>query len=251
MHVASESNEIDPLHSSENLKIKFETRALKFHVNASSLVFAARTKAKGQTTSEVLQAMCEDFLLDSLVVGAYGRKGEKVEVLGSVADNALRMSNCDVMVVRSTSYDLETNSTWVVSVDESETARLALATVMETYVKEGDVVYLMHSSFEAQGGRVLDSYKDVVAKGGYKDKKVEFNFNFLSMPYKEQSSIPHALIMFAEDVQADFIALGIKGHKREKFGSVSDDLIHHSKHCSPFVIKHPYEVQSIRSTGGQ
>jgi hypothetical protein len=56
------------------------------------------------STCEALTALAESQSVGLLVVGSFGRKGEKTfDMLGTVSDYSLRQSNCSVCVVRSTS----------------------------------------------------------------------------------------------------------------------------------------------------
>jgi hypothetical protein len=62
------------------------------------------TQGAGQTTCEALTALAEAQGVSLLVVGSFGRKGEKTfDMLGTVSDYSLRESHCSVCVVRSTS----------------------------------------------------------------------------------------------------------------------------------------------------
>jgi hypothetical protein len=64
--------------------------------------FASCEKAADQSTCEALTALAAAARVDLLVLGSYGRKGEKIDMLGSVSDYSLREAHSSVFVVRST-----------------------------------------------------------------------------------------------------------------------------------------------------
>ncbi|CAG9460265.1 unnamed protein product [Pedinophyceae sp. YPF-701] len=242
IHVAAHRSRVpDPLHSAEHLQRSFERRA--YHHRAT-MTFYAREKSGTDTTTGILSALAEELELDLLVVGAFGRKGEKVEVLGSVADGALRKSNCTVVVVRTTSYDLENSSAWTLAVDESKTSVHAFAAIVGRFAKKGDKITVMHASFNRDGGKVLAPFQHCLEhefKGEY-----EADTEFCSMPYAGQNSVSAALMKFATDKQTDFLVMGISGWGKEKLGSVSEDVLMLSR-VTAIAIKDPYEVRAKRA----
>lgn len=86
--------------------------AVRIHIHQPRSTLAALTHAQvpaewagcekepGQTTCQALTALAASQGIDLLLVGSYGRKGEKIDMLGSVSDYSLRESHSSVMIVR-------------------------------------------------------------------------------------------------------------------------------------------------------
>lgn len=57
-------------------------------------------KSATQTVCEAVTALAAKCGIHLLVVGSYGRKGDKIDMLCSTSDYSLRESHSNVMIVR-------------------------------------------------------------------------------------------------------------------------------------------------------
>lgn len=85
-----------------------------------------------ESTCHALTRLAEYLNVDILFVGSFGRKksdsvcDSDIHVLGSVADHSLRLSGVHVAVVRSTSYEIEDSSKFLIPVDLSDNSGVQL-----------------------------------------------------------------------------------------------------------------------------
>ena len=99
IHVSDASKTYLPPHlQPSHLRRHAEDLAIPYHVTCEWL---CREKLEGQSTVKSLTTLCERQHIDVLVVGSYGRKGEKLEMLGTVSDGALRACHASICIVRS------------------------------------------------------------------------------------------------------------------------------------------------------
>lgn len=81
----------------------------------------------GESTCHALTRLAQHLDVDILFVGSFGRKkGDSasadgdIHILGSVADHSLHISGVHVCVVRSTSFDNQGSSKFMIPVDLSD-----------------------------------------------------------------------------------------------------------------------------------
>ena len=100
LHVSDSTKTYLPRHlQPRHLESSYADRAFALRVPTE---WACAEKAPGQSTYDALTALAEARRVALLVVGSFGRKGEKsaADALGSVSESSLRRSNCSVLVVR-------------------------------------------------------------------------------------------------------------------------------------------------------
>ncbi|DBA85324.1 hypothetical protein WJX79_008291 [Trebouxia sp. C0005] len=214
---------------------------LKCHDQQLDAVWYKKEKSKGQSTCEALIELTEELQVDILVVGSFGRKGERIDMLGTVSDFSLRAGNSDVCIVKSSSYALQNSVTWLFSTDDSHCAKAAFAALLYQILKPGDKLHVVWVTTE--GGDFdnadLQSYKDAM-----KAAKVEGTC-FLSGT-KAGEPIADGILAVANKMDVDILVMGIAGYGAAKLGSVSAECCLKAR-CTTLVIKDPYEVKEKRA----
>ncbi len=68
--------------------------------------------------------------INLLVVGSFGRKGEKIDMLGTVSDYSLREAHCSVCVIRSVTPNTANGHRYMFATDGSRAAALAFCALI-------------------------------------------------------------------------------------------------------------------------
>jgi nucleotide-binding universal stress UspA family protein len=190
--------------------------------------------------------------IDLVVMGTHGRRGLKRLLLGSVAEEVVRLAPCPVLTVpeRRDGRPVEQVTRIVVPVDFSEHANLAIAYAKELAVFYEADMHLVHvmdeivypdfypaampsgeSITEQLRGQSLERMNDLLAQ--ISDPHVEAHTHVRS------GRAAPAIAEFAQQQSADLIVIashGLTGIRHMLLGSVTEQLIRRAP-CPVFTAK--------------
>jgi nucleotide-binding universal stress UspA family protein len=212
----------------------------------------------GDPASEIVDyAQKEDFSL--IVMSTHGHSGIKRWALGSVADRVLRGTQKPLVLVRAKQVSPDTTvasifKNIVVTLDGSRESEAVIPYIEELAGGVGAKVVLLHViepsyRFFTAGGfkyegysekkkksmkAFYDNYLEGIAAGlGRRGIDARFQVKF--------GEVAEAIIKFADEAEADFIAMtthGRSGIKRWALGSTADKVLQ-SGNTSLFLVKTP------------
>ncbi|NND72605.1 MAG: universal stress protein [Rhodothermales bacterium] len=206
---------------------------------------------RGVAPAPVLLDYAQTIDADLIVAGTHGRRGARHLVLGSVAEELVRLSDCPVLTVN---FDgrLESDGELAVAVpvDFSEHSRFALSHGKALAFLLGARLEIIHVIEEplhpAFYGPTLQSIYDVEPN---LDEKVleelkEFNRTTTGYPsdvtYTVVMGHPvHEILNFVEERKIDLLTMGthgLTGIERFALGSVSERLVRRAP-CPVFTVK--------------
>lgn len=242
LHVLpSRSKVSEPLQKAEHVQHEFERLAFQHKVEST---FYSREKKAGEETCPALVRLAQELDLDLMCIGSYGRKGEKAaDVLGHVADGALRETSCSICVIKSSSFTLLKNMTYVFATDNGRASQLAFCFLIGL-ANPGDTVHVVMSHTDAKQQAVLQAYKDILV-----ERKLNGDVHFL-FDSVSAGGVADKLMAESERLEADMLVMGVANYKTKKLGSVSEEVVRHSR-VSVLLVKDPMEAKERRLiTGG-
>eukprot|EP00775_Hariotina_reticulata_P006774 gene6774-6991_t len=126
----------------------------------------AAAKAAGAAAAAKLRVTARLLQVDLLVVGSFGRKGERVDMLGTVSDYSLRQGHSSVAIVRSSASKAAAGSHhYMFATDGSKAAALAFCSLCHQIMKPGDQVLLISCGYDTEGATELfQKYKELAAR---------------------------------------------------------------------------------------
>ena len=152
-----------------------------------------------------------------------------------MSDGSLRRTEMSVAVVKSTSYEIEEKKTIMLATDNSPSAQVAFALILNKLVKPGDKVIVAYASSVVGYSTLLEDYEEEL-----KERGVEHETAFLTATTSER--IADVLMDFAKQKSADVLVLGTNGYTGVKLGSVSDACVKQSR-CTTIVVKDPRDME--------
>jgi nucleotide-binding universal stress UspA family protein len=188
--------------------------------------------------------------IDLVVMGTHGRRGLRRLLLGSVAEEVVRLAPCPVLTVpeREQGASPDEIERIVVPVDFSEHAKLALAYAVELADAYGAQLHLLHVIDEVI---YPDFYPPVIPSGGsiseeLRDQSLERMSDLLS-GHKGADATVHVragraapeIADFAKQLDADLVVIashGLTGISHVLLGSVTEHLVRRA-HCPVFTVK--------------
>ena len=210
---------------------------------------------------------CADYNIDLVVMGTHGRRGLSRKMLGSVAEEVVRLAPCTVFTVREQASfkSLEENLKRVaVPVDFSDyslaalryakelaasfDARLNLAHVIEDrlhpifYNAGITSVYEMHPDIET---RVMKAMKEHFVEAGGPDIDVEFAIL--------KGHAIDQIADWAKNIKSDLIVLathGLSGLNRAILGSVAEGVVRHA-HCPVITVKTENQTEKAQNAASE
>ncbi|KAK3239358.1 hypothetical protein CYMTET_50718 [Cymbomonas tetramitiformis] len=201
----------------DHLKSEYELLA---HKLGMEIIWITETRlGEDKSISEKLCELVERLQLDFMVLGAYGTTDEGLEMreflknkFGAVSDESLRAANSSLIMVKSTSYDLESCRRWVLATDNSPAAQAAFALLIKRMVKKGDKVDVVYASEIVSHTTLLEGYKDEMAKA-------EIDGQIVFRRSHPGESLTDSLTNYCREVDADFLCIGASGYGEAKLGS--------------------------------
>ncbi|WIA39336.1 hypothetical protein OEZ86_005448 [Tetradesmus obliquus] len=238
LHVSDSSKAFLPRHlQPKHLESQYVDKAHSLKARAD---WACREKGQGSSTCQTLMALAQEQHVDLLVVGSFGRKGERVDMLGTVSDYSLREGHSSVAIVRSSAGTSTPGSHhYMFATDCSRAAAVAFLTLCYQLVKPGDRVLLVSCSYEHQPASGPDFFKNYTAVA----EKLKIPLETLSWRVERAQSVSTGLLQLVGLKEVDTLVCGIAGYSQKKLGSVSDEITHHAL-CNTIVIKDAHEVLS-------
>ncbi|KAG2436739.1 hypothetical protein HXX76_006263 [Chlamydomonas incerta] len=222
-----------------------------------------REKEEGRSTCESLTRLAEKHGTDLLVLGSWGRKGEKLDMLGTVSDFSLRQSHCSIVIVRSVgggglggitggmgpaggapgAVATGRPAKYLFATDGSHAAHLAFTFLLNYLLRPCDSVQVLavHTSATegAEEARTTEFYKQYMERrrvsGGVHVRCVD----------RLTTNIPEGIAEGVTELGCDVLVMGISGYGRKKLGSVSADISTRAS-CTTIIIKDSWDVQSDR-----
>lgn len=189
----------------------------------------------GEETGAVLMELVGEQRLQWLVLGAYGRKGEKV--LGNTADMQLKSCLTNYVLVRPGRELSRKKLHFLVATDDSPASWAAFNKVL-ALCGCNDRVTAVYASSVLSFTTKMQRYAETIAQR----KGVEGDARLLR--FSADKSVAEAVVDFVDSddcAEVDFIVLGMKGYgsvdaSGMALGSVVSDIIKRSKD-SIIVIK--------------
>ena len=90
-------------------------------------------------------------------MGSFGRKGEKLDMLGTVSDQSLRSCNCHVAVVKSGSFQpLDSGAKFLLATDCSQSAGYALLVTIHQLMRPADELTVLALLSEGSSGQHIE-----------------------------------------------------------------------------------------------
>jgi nucleotide-binding universal stress UspA family protein len=255
LHEADPSNLSHRLPDMEELYLALEEHAdtqmktaIKEHGRAGFTIQSAQVRALS-AASAILDYATENEI-DLVVMGTHGRRGLRRLLLGSVAEEVVRLAPCPVLTVpeREERASPDRIDRIVVPVDFSEHAQLALAYAEELGDVYGAQLHLLHVVDEVI---YPDFYPPVIPSGSsiteeLRDQSLERMKTLLS-GFEDTDAAVHVragraapeIADFAKDHDADLVVIashGLAGISHVLLGSVTEQLIRRAP-CPVFTVK--------------
>ncbi|PNH05119.1 hypothetical protein TSOC_008646 [Tetrabaena socialis] len=198
-----------------------------------------REKEEGRTTCESLTRLAERSGTDLLVLGSWGRKGEKLDALGTVSEFTLRQSRCSLCIVRSTGATGfggggTGGARYLFATDGSHAAHLAFSFLLAYVLRPADFVVVVTVTAEdgTAESRVIQQYSEYMRK-----RKVNGECHVRCVD-RLSTTVPEGIVDAVAAYSCDVLVMGISGYGRKKLGSVSEDISTRAS-CTTLLIKDP------------
>jgi nucleotide-binding universal stress UspA family protein len=207
---------------------------------------------RGISTAPIILEYASDNNIDLIVMGTHGRRGLGHLLLGSIAEEVVRMAECPVFTIREKEKikSPEAVNKILVPIDFSNHSRKALAyasEIAESYNSKLQVLHIIeetiHPAFSISGkssvfdlipgiqedsqNRAEKLVKDVVSS------KVDFEISV------KGGRATSDIIKFAKENSTDLIVIathGLTGLEHMLLGSVTEKVVRMA-HCPVFTVK--------------
>lgn len=237
MHISDASKTYLPPHLTPgHLRRQAEDLAMQHHIG--SVEWLCREKLEGLSTLKTLTTLAERHKIDVLVLGSYGRKGEKLEMLGTVSDGALRSSHSSICIVRSTSSKIGSACRYTFASDGSHASGIAFSVLVHFLALPNDIVNVVFVTAHDEGNE-----QEVAAH--YASILKEANLAGSAVVKRVPASTPiHSGILdFVQEQSTDILVIGVSGYGEKKLGSVSETISREAL-CTTLVIKDGYQIDA-------
>ncbi|GFR40469.1 hypothetical protein Agub_g1029 [Astrephomene gubernaculifera] len=214
-----------------------------------------REKEEGRSTCECLTRLADKLGADLLVLGSWGRKGEKLDMLGTVSDFSLRQSHCSICIVRSTGASIgaitggggggtgvvQRPAKYLFATDCSHAAHLAFCFLVNYMYRPSDTVHvvMVTANDGVEERKSLEQYRDYIRK-----RKLNGETHVKCID-RLVSTVPEGIVDAVAEYGCDVLVVGISGYGRKKLGSVSHDLSTRAS-CTTIIIKDSRDVVNNR-----
>ncbi|EFJ42884.1 hypothetical protein VOLCADRAFT_107074 [Volvox carteri f. nagariensis] len=221
-----------------------------------------REKEEGRSTCECLTRLADKRGVELLIMGSWGRKGEKLDVLGTVSDFSLRQSHCSICIVRSTGSSIggmaggsgggagvpagivsARPAKYLFATDGSHAAHLAFCFLVTYLYRPTDSIYvvMVTSSDGTEEAKTVDMYKDYMSK-----HKIN-GAGYVKCIDRMTMTVPEGIVEAVTQYGCDVLVVGISGYGRKKLGSVSTDISNRAS-CTTIIVKDSREIVRNRYT---
>jgi nucleotide-binding universal stress UspA family protein len=209
------------------------------------------TKREVSAAPAILEYV-SDNNIDLIVMGTHGRRGLGHLLLGSAAEEVVRMSPCPVLTVRETKQTKtpETINNILVPVDFSDHSAKALAYASEialSYNAQLQVLHIIeetiHPAFSLVGKSsifdLIPGIEDDCRKRTKKMLKATVPDKVRSNVYIKNGRAASDIIKFAKENSTDLIVIathGLTGLEHMLLGSITEKVVRMA-HCPVFTVK--------------
>lgn len=235
LHVSDPSKAYLPKHLQPlHLEHFYSDLAAQQHLESE---WVCKAKEPGQSTCEALTGLADDNQTTLVVVGSFGRKGEKLDMLGTVSDFSLRESHSSICIVRSTGAVPTGHGThYMFATDGSRAAAFAFVQLVKQICRPTDTVDVCLVSFDGgeQDERTIVIHKEFLAT-------CQVSGHCFIRTIYGQMTVVDGILDAVKQHEADVLVLGISGYSKKKLGSVSEEITIRAR-CTTLVIKDPVEV---------
>jgi nucleotide-binding universal stress UspA family protein len=190
--------------------------------------------------------------IDLIVMGTHGRRGLRRLLLGSVAEEIVRLAPCPVLTVPEKDRDSDPSHVRhiLAPVDFSEYSRLAIRYALELARMFGARLHLLHVVDEViypdfyppvvpSGGPLTDELRDQ-SSARLQSLITESNADDLAIEaHVRAGRAPHQIAAFATEIEADLIVIashGLTGIGHMLLGSVTEQVVRRVP-CPVFTVK--------------
>ena len=210
-----------------------------------------RAQQRGIAAPGVILDYVEEHEIDVIVLGTHGRRGLRRLLLGSVAEEVVRLAPCPVLTVRERA---ETEATakvdnLIVPIDFSEHSKLALRYAAELARQHGARIQLLHIVEETV---YPDFYLPVLPSGDIVTEKLtgqaETRLQELAgeaadgvecETFVKAGRAAHEIASFAKEQEAEMIVIashGLTGLTHVLLGSVTESVVRRAD-CPVLTVK--------------
>eukprot|EP00201_Polytomella_parva_P004377 CAMPEP_0175074882 /NCGR_PEP_ID=MMETSP0052_2-20121109/21614_1 /TAXON_ID=51329 ORGANISM="Polytomella parva, Strain SAG 63-3" /NCGR_SAMPLE_ID=MMETSP0052_2 /ASSEMBLY_ACC=CAM_ASM_000194 /LENGTH=227 /DNA_ID=CAMNT_0016343351 /DNA_START=129 /DNA_END=812 /DNA_ORIENTATION=- len=190
--------------------------------------------------------MADKHAVDALVVGSFGRKGEKLDVLGTVSDFSLRTSHSSVVIVRSTGpvWDRRRGCRFLFATDGSHASAVAFVVLIKYFYKPNDSITVLKvtNTITPEEQLSMKQFSDYMSTHGI---PAYFGRTMLREISVNALTVPEVILDAIHDLSIDVVVLGVSGYGKKKLGSVSEEISVRAS-CTSIVIKDSREVNNSR-----
>uniref|UniRef100_A0A7S3VLK8 UspA domain-containing protein n=1 Tax=Dunaliella tertiolecta TaxID=3047 RepID=A0A7S3VLK8_DUNTE len=234
-HISDSTKTHLPRHlTPQHLKHYYEDMAAHDKLGLRS-EWVCREKSKGSTCKTLVQ-LVDERDLDLLVIGNFGRKGEKLDVLGSVSDYTLRMCRSSLCIVRSTGSRFDKQAKILFASDGSHAANLAFVLTLHYFRRPLDIVDVM---FVATKDPMRENEWAEMYRRYMEAHQVPGNVEVKQINRTLDTTVQSTILEASRDV--DILVVGVSGYSQKKMGSVSEFLSVHAS-CTTIVVKDALDI---------
>jgi nucleotide-binding universal stress UspA family protein len=163
--------------------------------------------------------------VDLIVMGSHGASGYKEMFIGSNAEKVVRNSEVPVLIIKKDEGDFDVNN-FVFASDFGKEAKKPFGKALEFANKFDATLKLVMVN-------TPNNFKSTkVAEATMKDFLADFNVAKVSTHIYNETNVEKGILNFADSVGADLIGMSTHGRKGLSHffnGSISEDLVNHSK----------------------
>ncbi len=223
------------------------SRALEGHGDGLKFICA---QLRSISAAGAILEYAAEHNIDLITLGTHGRRGLRRLLLGSVAEEVVRLAPCPVLTVPERAGGTTPGQVRriLVPVDFSEHARLALSHASQLAALYGARLELLHVIAEVV---YPDFYPPLVPPlGAVSDELRERSQTRLrdllaQVPHPDADThvgsgpAAHEIVRFAEDLPADLIVIashGLTGIRHMLLGSVTEQVVRRAP-CPVFTVK--------------
>lgn len=177
----------------------------------------------GAPAPKTMEALCQAAKLercDYLALGAYGRKGEQLEHMGSTAESALfLLTGIVTMTVKNqcTVPELSAPKKFLVCSDDGAASKKALEQLLHDFVRPTDEVTILHLADE-EPPSFVPRYTEILHKAGVTAAKV-------LVQGTNGERVSSCIIKVAEEVVgADYVVIGSQLTAAQQSSGVVGDV---------------------------
>lgn len=215
-----------------------------------------RAQVRGISPAPVILEYAEEQGVDLIVMGTHGRRGLRHLLLGSVAEEVVRMADCPVLTVREDAASASAFERILVPMDYSRHSELALGYAREIASSEGASLHLLHVLevdtypdfyFPVQASQMFDMPElKERALQHLRDRLEKEGPEVRAELHVELGHPAQSVVEYAERLGIDLIVLashGRTGLERALLGSVAEGVARRAQ-CPVLIVKPPEEGSS-------